>query len=223
MKAALAAALGLGLLPGGGACSGKKRAPEGDKGSAALSGDAGAAGSAAAGDAAEASPKKWQRESAPLELDCDGAPAKPAGKNPSKPAAAAPAEPAAPPLPRAELMKECQGQASVEEACGCLAMAMTPSGGVASCEVAEPEPREREPKARSERGRLESVWSGAGERDTLDKGRTLVLLARRGSTWSALQVVDSSDEVDRTETPQTSDLATVRRYEELPFGGGTLF
>jgi hypothetical protein len=226
-KTALAAALG--LLLGGGACAGKKRAPEADQGSAAAAVDAGAAGSTAAGDAAkaapEASPKqKWRRESAPLQLDCDGAPAAKAGaKHPSGSPAVAAAEPAVRTLPRAELMQECQGHGSVEEACGCLAKAMTPSGGVASCEVTEPEAREREPKARSDRGRLVSVWSGSGERDTLDKGRTLVLLARRGATWSALLAVDSSDEVDRTETPQTSDLASVRRYEELPLGGGTLF
>lgn len=127
-------------------------------------------------------------------------------------------------VPRAERMKDCQDQASIEAACECLKKALAPEpGATSSCKVTEPGTHAGERKTKSERGKLVSVWSASAERDTLDSGETVVLLARRGATWSALQVVETAGEVDRAETPRTRNETELRHYEELPFRGGTLF
>lgn len=134
------------------------------------------------------------------------------------------AAPAPRAVPRAQPMKDCQDQPSVEAACECLKKALAPEpGATASCQVTEPEAVAGEPKPKSERGKLVSVRAASAERDTLDSGETVVLLARRGATWSALQVVESAGEVDRAETPRTRNEIELGRYEELPFRGGTLF
>jgi len=57
--------------------------------------------------------------------------------------------------------------------------------------------------------------------DAAAGGTALVLLAKRGATWSALQVVDSADAVDLGETPNAVHAATVRAYEERPQAGRT--
>jgi hypothetical protein len=123
-------------------------------------------------------------------------------------------------LPKGELMKECQGQASIAAVCECLGNtaafwgASAGLGAGAFCEVTE---------SRGKAGQLVSVWSRAGDLDSFSPGRVVVLVARIGSTWSALQVAESSDDVDHTETPQSTDVATVMGYEELPYRGGTMF
>ncbi len=217
-------ALGLAIALAGAAgastaCSGKKREPVSDKGDAPAMRDAGASSDAAAKpDAAEASARPaWQRQSAPLELDCGPDPGKAVAKRASKAAAAVRS------LPRAERISICQDQATVELACECLAKAAAADGEpIGTCKATELEPSAGQPRAKSERGRLMSLWSSSSSSAT-DSGESVVLLARRGKTWSPLLSVASADEVDRDETPRTTTTASVLRYEELPFGDATLF
>nr|MBA3818632.1 hypothetical protein [Deltaproteobacteria bacterium] len=53
-------------------------------------------------------------------------------------------------------------------------------------------------------------------------GTALVLVAKQGATWSALQIVDAAPDVDLTETPKVVHAATVLGYEERAEPGGTL-
>ncbi|MEZ4359870.1 MAG: hypothetical protein R3B48_06790 [Kofleriaceae bacterium] len=149
----------------------------------------------------------------------------------SEPVRARVAKLAPPPVrsvPRRDLLKTCQELPSVNEVCTCLAASsevvrVSGPGSEASCQLSEARTSGGEPKAKSDRGALVSVWSRSSDRDTMDPGHDVVLVARRGATWSALRVVESADEVDRTETPMAREQAEVRSYEELSFGGGTLF
>jgi hypothetical protein len=116
-------------------------------------------------------------------------------------------------------MTECQGQSSLDEACRCLAKTAakwgaTPSSpSMAECRVMEP---------RGKEAQLVEVWAKAAESDSFIPGRSVVLVARNGETWSPLQVVEVSTDVDLDETPQATNTIKINKYEELPYRGGTL-
>jgi hypothetical protein len=151
-------------------------------------------------------PAGWQLQSKPVEVEC-----------PLPAATAAPAE-AARPLARATPLTVCQQQASVEAACTCLASSLASWGastgleGAATCEGAEPH---------GTQAQLVIVRDTPAAPDATAAGTALVLLARRGTTWSALQVVDAAPDVDLGETPNAVHAATVRAYEERPDAAGT--
>lgn len=231
-----AAGLALALM----ACSTKSKQPVGGEPPAAARADAGAAGDAGAAKGAATSapptlamprpaPPAWQRESAPVALGCaDERKAKGKARKAaaSKSAAAAgsaatkpgPA-PASRPVARAPLLTACQEQPSAEAACDCLGKTAARWG--AAFELGDGATCEKLPQ-HGATGQLVSVC-GVASRDTLVPACALVLVARRGASWSALQVVDTSDGVDLEEQPQATPSAEALRYEELPYGGGTLF
>lgn len=118
----------------------------------------------------------------------------------------APADPR--PLERATAIATCQGLASVEAVCACLAKAP----GAEACE----------PSAhRGERGHVVHVRNAPDE-DGHGGAGALVLVARRGATWSALHELETTPSVDGEETPRAAHHASVAAYAERPLGDRTL-
>jgi len=182
--------------------AGKQAAPIERHGSASPA----AAGSGAMLDAA-LPPAGWQLRSKPVEVEC-----------PLPAATGKPAEAAARPLARATPLTVCQQQASVEAACACLASSLASWGastgleGAATCEAAEPH---------GTQAQLVIVRDTPAAPDATAAGTALVLLARRGATWSALRVVDAAPDIDLGESPNAVHAATVRAYEERADAVGT--
>lgn len=123
-------------------------------------------------------------------------------------------------IARATPMKDCQEQPSLEAACDCLGKTAARWGSSfglgpqSTCDLRE---------APGKAGALVSVWSTKQASETLAAGQAMVFVVKRGARWSALQAVESSDDVDLTETPRATHVAKVARYEELPYQEGTLF
>jgi hypothetical protein len=186
--------------------AGKQAAPIEGHGSAAPPAATSHAGSVVLLDATR-QPASWQLQSKPVELEC-----------PVPPATGKPGQAAARPLARATPLTMCQDQASVEAACACLASSLASWGtstglvGAATCEAAEPH---------GTQAQLVIVRDTPAAPDATAAGTALVLLARRGATWSALQVVDAAPDVDLGETPNAVGAATVLAYEERPDAAGT--
>jgi tetratricopeptide (TPR) repeat protein len=115
------------------------------------------------------------------------------------------------------LMSECQDQPSPEAACECLGKAAASWGkggkAEATCTLE---------KAPGEHGAFASVVVKP-EREDLVPGRSLVLIAKRGATWSALRIVEASSDIDLAETPRMSESAEITRYDELPYRDGVLY
>lgn len=120
--------------------------------------------------------------------------------------------PAAPrPLPSATLLTACQGLASVDAVCTCLVSSVGQWGaaggleGTVGCEPA---------KERGTQAQLVVVQEQPANPDEATGGTAIVLVGKRGESWSALQVVETADEVDLTETPNAMHAASVLAYEE---------
>lgn len=115
------------------------------------------------------------------------------------------------PLPRSlapgSAISACQDLASVDEVCKCLATSSKATGieGNAACEPA---------KERGTQAQLVVVQGQPADPDAAAGGTAIVLVAKRGEKWSALQVVESAGDVDLTETPRAVHGATVLAYEE---------
>lgn len=128
------------------------------------------------------------------------------------------------PVPRtaelAPLMKECRGLPSSKAVCECLGKTSASWGGEvgiganATCELE---------RSIDESGALASVASSKAVPETLAPGRALVLIAKGKAGWSALRVVESSRDVDLTETPRMTHGAEILEAEVRPYRGGLLF
>lgn len=116
--------------------------------------------------------------------------------------------------PMEPLWKTCQGLPSVEAVCDCLVQ--TPEGDPDQGTICEVE------KTKGNRGRVVSFATGIPDRESYAPGRSLVLVAKVGTTWSALQLLDEASSIDLDEQPHASEAATLSSYEELPYRGGTL-
>lgn len=110
-------------------------------------------------------------------------------------------------LPPGQAITACQDLASVDEVCKCLATSSKATGieGKATCEPA---------KERGTRAQLVVVQGQPDDPDATAGGTAIVLVAKRGEKWSALQVVETADDVDLTVTPKAMHAATVLAYEE---------
>jgi hypothetical protein len=195
------------ILAGAAGCKkANKQAAPVEQGSATPPAVTSDASSAAMRDAAPA-PAAWQLQSKPVEVEC-----------PSPAATAKPVEGTPRPLAHATPLTVCQQQATVEAACACLASSLASWGastgleGTATCEAAEPH---------GTQAQLVIVRDTPADPDATAAGTALVLLARRGASWSALQIVDAAPDVDLGETPNAVHAATVRAYEERPDATGT--
>lgn len=121
-------------------------------------------------------------------------------------------------LPPAPTLAACQDLPSADAACACLAKATEAWGSAAgfdgpgTCELAT---------SGGALGKLVLVRA-TSESDTIVSRSALVLITKRGASWSALQLIETTPEVDRDETPRAAHDATPLRYEERPIDGGTL-
>lgn len=124
------------------------------------------------------------------------------------------AAPAVRAAPATELWRGCQGLPSAAAVCDCLAeLPANGSKGDHQCEATE---------SKGEHGRVVAVSTNVLDREDYEPARKLVLVAKLGATWSALQLVAEADAVDLAEQPRASEGAAVSAYEELPYRGGTL-
>jgi tetratricopeptide (TPR) repeat protein len=121
------------------------------------------------------------------------------------------AAPAPRALSRATPLTACQQQASVDAVCKCLVTSVAEWGkaggleGAVSCEPA---------KEKGTQSQLVVVSEEPADPETTAGGSAIVLVAKRGASWSALQVVETSDEIDRSVTPKASHTAEINAYEE---------
>jgi len=115
------------------------------------------------------------------------------------------------PLPRATPLTACQQLTSVDAVCKCLASSVSQWGaaggleGTVSCEPAQ---------ERGTQAQLVVVQEQPADPDKAVGGTAFVLVAKRGASWSALQVVETAGDVDLTVTPRAMHSATVLAYEE---------
>jgi len=205
--------LALALTAGMAGCKqGKAKPPP------AAPGDGGAAPTASADatpaapptDAAATATDAWELRSTPIAPDCGAA--RPGAAD--GPVAAGEARR----LARGTAIASCQKLPSIEAVCDCLASSLeawAPAGlaGKGTCEAA------------SQRGtdaQVVVVSSAPADPAATAAGTALVLVARRGDAWSALQVVDAAPDVDLTETPRASHGAELVAYAERPGRAGTL-
>lgn len=116
--------------------------------------------------------------------------------------------------PLAAPSKGCQGLPSAAAVCDCLLDAAATSDETGSrCEPTKPQ---------GARGHVVALETDIPDSDDYDPARRLVLVAKVGAAWSAIQLVDQADSVDHAEMPLATEGAEVTAYEELPYRGGTL-
>jgi tetratricopeptide (TPR) repeat protein len=114
-------------------------------------------------------------------------------------------------LPTGASLTACQNQASVDAVCKCLATSVAEWGkaggieGKVTCEAA-PE--------HGALGALVVVQEQPADPDAAVGGSAFVLVAKRGETWSPLQVVERADGIDLTVTPKATHTAKITAYEE---------
>jgi hypothetical protein len=154
----------------------------------------------------------WRIESHPLELACGDQPlALPA------PASATPV--ADRPLARAVGIAPCHDQASVAAACACLAKAVDtwgPTLGLSATAGCEPA------SMSSPDAQVVEVRSQPADTAATSGGEAFVLVARHGTTWSPVAVIDAAPDVDLSQTPKASHRATIASLEARPIADGTM-
>ncbi|HEX4455912.1 MAG TPA: hypothetical protein VH143_33860 [Kofleriaceae bacterium] len=168
----------------------------------------------AADAAAAAAAPAWSATSHPIELACgDG----PLTLTPPQPAAS-PA--AARTFKHGDAFSQCHDQASIAAACDCLAKSVATWGkklllaGPATCTP--------QPNARAD-GAVVLLQDESPDTATRAGGSALVLLAKRGATWSAISVVESSADIDLTQTPKLTGSLKLVAFDEHPIAGGLLY
>jgi hypothetical protein len=154
----------------------------------------------------------WTAKSHPIELSC--------GDDPLKltpPQAAAPA--AARTFKHADAFAQCHDQASLEAACDCLAKSIATWGkkqllaGPATC---SPQPNAQPDAA------VVLLQDNPANPDSHTGGSALVLVAKRGATWSALSVVETSGDIDLSQTPKLAGSVKLAAFDAHPVAGGSL-
>jgi hypothetical protein len=140
-----------------------------------------------------ASAPAWTATSHAIELTCGDSPLEL-----TPPQAAAKPAPDRP-LGRSDALAVCRDQPSVDAVCGCLAKSVATWGkslllaGPATCEV--------QPNAQPDAAILQIVDNPA-ETATKSGGAALVMVAKRGATWSAVAVIDAAGDIDLAATPK---------------------
>jgi hypothetical protein len=191
----------------------KKPAVDVAVGSGSGSGSSAGSGSAVAG--AGSAVATWKFESKPVELLCGGDPlALPKPVAPIEPPVETTLEHRAP-------ITTCQNQVSAAATCTCLVASVGAwAKDLSLSPTVECDPKPTVLDANAQIVRLESV---PDDRKATTGGEARVLVVKRGATWSALDVIGSAADIDRTETPHASEIITIDRTEVKPIEGGTLY
>jgi hypothetical protein len=162
--------------------------------------------------AAPAAPA-WTAKSQPIELACGD---KPLPLPPPQPAAKPSGER---PLKHGDAVTQCHDQASVDAACACLVSSIATWG--ASFQLAAPATCKATPAAPAD-AQLVEIQDGP-DPDVKRGGSALVLLAKRGQTWSAVAVVDAQGDIDLAQTPKLGESLSVVAFEPHPTAAGPLY
>ena len=185
-------------------------------GSASASASGSGSGSATEGSAEAPGPTPtWSLESAPVDVDCGDAALDLPKPHPGKPKAARA-------LARGPGIAACHALASVDAVCGCLASS---AGTWASDTVTAPVQCTITTIDGLTDPHVAIVGVTTEPSDTATKfdGRALVLLAQQGSTWSAVDTVESVTDIDHAVTPKRSGTAQIDRVTAQPGRAGTLY
>ena len=188
----------------------KKPASEPANGSAGSATPVAQANDAAPAPAAPA----WTAKSHPIELECGDDPLKLTPPQPS----AVPA--AARTFKHADAFAQCRDQASVEAACDCLAKSIATWGkklllaGPATCSP--------QPNAQPD-GAVVLLQDNPANTDSHTGGGALVLLAKRGATWSALSILETSGDIDLSQTPKLGGSVKLVAFDAHPVANGSLY
>jgi hypothetical protein len=163
-------------------------------------------------DAAAAAAPAWSATSRPIELACgDG----PLTLTPPQPAGSPPAHS----FKHGDALSQCHDQSSIDAACDCLAKSIATwgktflLGGPATCT--------QQPNARAD-GAVVLLQDNPADTATHTGGSALVMLAKRGATWSAISVVESSADIDLTQTPKLTGSLKLVAFDEHPSASGSL-
>lgn len=157
-------------------------------------------------DAAAAAVPAWTAASHPIELTCGDDPLK---LTPPQAAAAPPAHA----LKRGDAFAQCHDEASIEAACDCLAKSIATWGkkfllaGPATCAA--------QPNAGSD-GAIVMLQDNPADPDSHTGGSALVMLAKRGATWSAISVVETSGDIDLSQTPKLGGSVKLVGFDAHP-------
>jgi hypothetical protein len=153
----------------------------------------------------------WTLETKLIELPCGD-------RKLALPAPGPTTKPAERPLERVPAMTACQDQPTIAAACTCLAASADKwTSGIsmpAECEMQ----KEIDPHAQ-----LVTVTSNPVEGSSKEGGRAFVLIARHGDKWSAVDEVESVADIDLSETPKMSGVASITSFETRTLADGTLY
>lgn len=188
-----------------------KKGPGGDKPAQGSSEPSGS-GSGSATQPVTPPPASWKIESQPVELMC--------GEKPlTLPAPAAASAASDRVLPNADAIQGCQDQASVAAVCDCLATSIKTWGGTlglsptVQCEVQPP----AHPDAQ-----IVEVSSKVAD-DSTSGGEAFVFVAKHGTAWSPVAVIEGAPDVDLSVTPKASHTAKIDRVESHATATGNLY
>jgi hypothetical protein len=146
----------------------------------------------AAVDAGAAAAPAWKATSHPIELACGDAPLP---LPPPQPAAAPAATRTFKP---GNTFTQCHDQLSLDAACDCLAKSIATWGksfllaGPATC---APQPNATD-------AAIVQLQDNPADTASHTGGSALLLVAKRGATWSAISVVDTTGDIDLAQTPK---------------------
>ncbi len=164
-------------------------------------------------EAAAAAPA-WSATSHPIELACGDGPLT------LTPPQAAASPTAARTFKHGDTLSECHDQASIDAACDCLAKSIATWGK--QLLLAGPATCMQQPNARAD-GAVVMLQDNPPDTATHTGGSALVLLAKRGATWSAISVVESSADIDLTQTPKLTGSLKLVAFDEHRIAGGSLY
>jgi hypothetical protein len=179
------------------------------------------AGSAGSGSGSAVTPDEpgptptWTLATAPVDVDCGGA-----ALDVVKPEATKPTTDR--PLDRQPGIAACQGLASVADVCGCLATSIDKWAADAITAPARCVPATTDGLTGAQ---VAAVEVSTDPTDSSKKfgGRAVVLVAQRGSTWSAVASIDSVADIDHSVTPKRSASLKIDHVDVEPGPAGTFY
>ena len=169
---------------------------------------------AAAPNAAPQAPPAWTATSHPIELSCGDSPLVLTAPQ----SAATPASERT--LKHGDAIAQCHDQASIEATCDCLAKSIAAWG--TTFQLAGPATCTPQPNAQPDAAVVQ-LQDNPADPDSKTGGTALVLVAKRGSSWSAISAIDAEGDIDLTQTPKLTESAKLVAFEAHPIASGSLY